>query len=215
MKYSVYSRFSAALLGALFLSVLAVAGPGAPSASAQSATETMEARVARLPQGEEFDNNGFACILLPTLRAETQKSVRAPLAADEAESSGEEFARKGAFRIIRQSTAPSAATRTTAASQGANSLSGSPLHPVVFNKRTKTLGVVTRNLWLKLADMKDADVIAREYGLKPSFTSVPMQTAFYSAPGGIDLMQLRVRLQNDPRVLRVTLEVQDRIPRPR
>jgi hypothetical protein len=79
----------------------------------------------------------------------------------------------------------------------------------------KTLGVMTRNLWLKLADMNDSDSIAREYGLKPSYNSVPMQTAFYSAPGGIDLMQLRARLQGDPRILRVTLEVQDRIPRPR
>lgn len=211
-----FAGFSAALLFTFFGGVSAMAGSVAPSALAESATETMEGRVARLPQGEEFENNGFAYVLLPTLRAENQKSVRSPLAAEKTPSAGEEFARKGAFRIYHQPTAPSAATAEGGAvSRNAGASPESPLHPVVFNKRMKILGVMTRNLWLKLADMKDADSIAQKYGLKPLYNCVPMQTAFYSAPGEIDLMQLRARLQNDPRILRVTLEVLDRIPRPR
>jgi hypothetical protein len=129
---------------------------------------------------------------------------------------GEEFARKGAFRIYHQSVVPSAAAEEGGTpSRSISALPEPPLHPVVFNKRMKKLGVMTRKLWLKLADMKDSGSIASEYGLKPSYNCEPMQTAFYSAPDGIDLMQLRTRLESDPRVLRVTLETLDRIARPR
>jgi hypothetical protein len=211
-----FAGFSSALLFTFFGCISAMAGPAAPSALVESATETMEARAARLPQGEEFENNGFAYVLLPTLRAEKQKSVRSPLSAGEVPYAGEEFARKGAFRIYHQSVVPSAAAEEGGTpSRSISAIPEPPLHPVVFNKRMKKLGVMTRKLWLKLADMKDSGSIASEYGLKPSYNCEPMQTAFYSAPDGIDLMQLRTRLESDPRVLRVTLETLDRIARPR
>lgn len=48
-----------------------------------------------------------------------------------------------------------------------------------------------------------------------SFTSEAMATSFFAVPEGSDLLSLRSRLQADPRVPGVTLEVLDRTRRPR
>ncbi len=118
---------------------------------------------------------------------------------------------EGAFSIYRPVPTSPASGRKTA-NMAAGDL---PAYPVVFNQRTKALGVLTRRLWLKLKEMRDTDGIAKEYGMALSFSNAAMQTSFYEVPEGIDLQTLRTRLQSDPRIMRVTLEVIDRIRQPR
>ncbi len=57
---------------------------------------------------------------------------------------------------------------------------------------------------MKLADMPDR-----------CFPNAAMKTSCYEVPEGVDLLMLRERLRSDPRVERVTLEIIDRVYRPR
>jgi hypothetical protein len=52
-------------------------------------------------------------------------------------------------------------------------------------------------------------------GLVVSFSNLAMETIFYETPAGADIENLRKRLQADPRIRRVTLDMVDRIRRPR
>ncbi len=199
---------------AAFLVLLGSAG-STPSWGAT--TEQREALIASLPRGEAFENDGQPYIWLPTLRAVKQTSGNAArnISANAVpenggdEVNGEFLEEKGLFSIYKPAAASSAPGMKTA-----NGMSGNfPAHPVVFNQRTKTLGALTRTLWLKLRDMRDTDGIAGEYGMDLSFSNTAMETSFYEVPEGIDLQALRTRLQGDPRIVRVTLEVIDRIYR--
>ena len=85
---------------------------------------------------------------------------------------------------------------------------------MVLNLRTKSIGIITGRLWLKLKELSDARSMADAYGMTLSFVNTPMSTAFYDVPAGVDIFVLRKDLQKDPRVLRVTLDMVDRIRRP-
>lgn len=211
-------RRSGPLLMAFFLLLLGVVSP-APSRGADPVSP--EALVQSLPRGDAFANDGEPYVWLPTLRATKGTGGRfllsvgdAPAAEGEgALSAGEVLDRKGLFTIYRPAVdgvSPAAGVRVLQDSSG-----DLPANPVVFNQRTKALGVLTRNLWLKLKEMGDTEAIAGEYSLVLSFSNPAMQTSFYRAPEGIDLKRLRERLLNDPRILGVTLEIIDRVHRPR
>ncbi len=211
-------RRNGMLLVAFFVILLDGVSP-APSRGADPVSP--EALVASLPRGDAFANDGEPYVWLPTLRAAKETGGRSLLSAGDASaaegegalSAGEILDRKGLFTIYRPAVdgvSPAPGVRVLQESSG-----DLPAHPVVFNQRTKALGVLTRNLWLKLKEMGDTEAIAGEYGLILSFSNPAMQTSFYRAPEGIDLKRLRERLQNDPRILGVTLEIIDRVHRPR
>jgi hypothetical protein len=173
--------------------------------AAATAFDTIESRITLLPKGDEFDNDGFRYVILPSLHGRMDRATggRPPLADGDPNviDTGELIARKGLFTIHRQPSASAPAAL--------------PDYPVVYNLRMKAIGVMTRSLSLKLVNTNDAQPLADEYGLKFSFLSDVMRTAFYSVPARIDLMQLRARLMEDPRIARVTLEILDRTRKPR
>lgn len=191
------------------------AGLVVPAVGCAGGAGQHQALIRALPRGETFRNDGQPYVLLPTLRAGKEKGgdVQAGQVrpGDPVVSSREALTERGLFTIYRPAETPSAAM-TPDTSVSAEVL---PAYPVVLNERTGALGVVTRRLWLKLRDMRDTDPIAREYGLDNSFSNAAMRTSFYEVPGGADIWALRARLRSDPRVERVTLEVIDRVLRPR
>ncbi len=163
-----------------------------------------EALIASLDQGEVFENDGSTYVCLPTLRGEKATGREAASAKKGTADAvmGEVVERKGSFTIYRQS----AVLETRAGDNQA--------HPIVFNLKTKSLGILTGKLWLKLKDLEDALPMADAYDMTISFVNIPMSTAFYKISSRADILTLRKDLEKDPRVLRVTLDMVDRIRRP-
>jgi hypothetical protein len=157
------------------------------------------ALVASLPQGETFENDGFAYVWLPTLRAE-KTGDRKDMAATEV------VEQKGLFSVYKRSQAAAPAIRTDN-----ESTLDTPTYPVVYNLEMKSIGILTGRLWLKLKDMADAPTLAESYHLTLSWTNNEMETAFYDIPENVDIQELRKQLQADTRVVRVTLDMVDRI----
>jgi hypothetical protein len=167
--------------------------------------------IASLPRGETFVNDGETYVWLPTLRAEKKgvgknalNAGRAVGAVAAAETPVEE---KGPYGIYGP-PAPASPSQRSAAGI-------TPPHPIALNLRTKSLAIVTGRLWLKLKNMQDTQSIADDYGLVVSFSNPAMETSFYDTPADADIKNLRKRLQEDPRIIRVTLDMMDRIRRPR
>lgn len=167
-----------------------------------------EAFIASLPRGESFSNDGMDYVWMPTLKAEVieeGKTAQNRVVQDN-QSTGDQqvVEQKGRFNIY------AAADRASARRVGEDSS-----RPVALNLKTNSLAIITGNLWLKLGDMQNARAIAEEYNLVFSFSNAAMQTAFYRAAAGADMESLRRRLQADPRIMRVTLDMVDRIRHPR
>jgi len=162
-------------------------------------SEQREAFVVSFPQGESFENDGSVYVWLPTLRAE-KTDTRKDMAVEDV------IERKGLFSVYKQSqvTVPS----IRAENESADSV---PTHPVVYNLKTKSIGIITGKLLLELKNMQDAPHIADMYNLSLSFANIEMSTAFYDIPGDVNIQTLRKQLQADPRVVRVTLDIVDRI----
>jgi hypothetical protein len=158
-----------------------------------------QALVASLPQGEKFENDGFAYVWLPTLRAEKTGAGK-DMAATEA------IEQKGLFSVFKKSQAAAPAIRADN-----ESATDAPTYPVVYNLEMKSIGILTGKLWLNLKDMADALSLAETYHLTLSWTNNKMETAFYDIPENVDIQALRKQLQADARVVRVTLDMVDRI----
>lgn len=175
-----------------------------------------EALIASLVQGEIFENDGSTYACLPTLRAQKTRGQSAEPGMNGNDGSisshsvpGEAMERKGLFTVYRQQMAEGPSIRTEGRQSGTVLT-----HPVVLNLKTKSIGIVTGKLWLKLRDMQDARIIADAYGMTLSFVNDPMATSFYEIPAEVDILALRKRLQDDSRILRVTLDMVDRIRHP-
>jgi hypothetical protein len=166
-----------------------------------------EALIASLPRGEVFENDGSTYVFLPTLWAEKRGGHEVESLAGP--NSGEVVEQKGLFRVYRGPLEGVPSIRGLRAESGAGSV-----HPVVLNLKTQSLGIITGNLWLKFKNMGDAQSVADAYGISLSFVNAAMSTAFYEVPAGVDILTLRKRLETDPRVVRVTLDMVDRLRHP-
>jgi len=163
-----------------------------------------KALIASLPQGETFENDGASYVYLPTLRGEKTADTTSESSVNKTSLAAEEgvVLRKGLFTIYQQGSA----LQTQSA--------GSPAHPVVLNLETNSLGILTGRLWLKLKDLEDAQPLADTYGMTLSFVNAPMSTAFYEVREGTDILTLRKALNKDPRIIRATLDMVDRVRHP-
>jgi len=163
--------------------------------------------ITSLPRGETIKNDGNTYVWLPTLKAfqafgKTSTSDLTVTTADR-----KIVGKKGPFTIYQLSASPEKIfTHSAGAGSG---------YPVALNLNTNSLAVVTGNIWLKLKNMRDSRPIGDEYGLAYSFSNATMATSFYSLPPDADINALLKKLQADPRVLRVTLDMIDRIRYPR
>jgi len=79
--------------------------------------------------------------------------------------------------------------------------------PVVVNQSNGSLGVVTGTVQVKLSDVREAQALGAELGLKPLVIDPSISVVYFRADRGVDLTSIENRLKRDPRVLRVTLEV--------
>jgi hypothetical protein len=178
---------------------LMCAGVLAPQSAWCLDSAQRKALVASLPQGETFENDGFAYVWMPTLRAE-KTGARKDMATTEA------VEQKGLFSVYKQSQAAALSIRSDS-----ESAIDVPTYPVVYNLEMKSIGILTGKLWLNLKDMADALSLAETYHLSLSWTNNKMETAFYDIPENVDIQALRKQLQADARVVRVTLNMVDRI----
>lgn len=163
--------------------------------------------IASLPRGETFKNEGQAYIWLPTLKALRAQSKTPSSDMIATTDNVKTVEKKGPFTIYQSS-----ASLEKIFAQSAGGGSG---YPVALNLNTNSLAVITGNVGLKLKNMQDTQAIGDEYGLAYSFSNATMATSFYSMPPETDINALLKKLQADPRILRVTLDMVDRIRHPR
>ncbi len=166
-----------------------------------------------LEKGEEIKNGHDKYIFIPGLKALNSEISTSNSKSNllRSESSGDEIlGKKGRFSIYRSN------------SSGINSRKASKQHigknserPVVQNRRTGRLAVVTGNIIVKLKDIGTAQNIAKTYNLELSFTNKFMKTAFFSSLDLSNLPALKNNLENDSRVIRVNLEIVDKIRKTR
>ncbi|MBI5591243.1 MAG: hypothetical protein HY881_12250 [Deltaproteobacteria bacterium] len=176
-----------------------------------------EAFIASLPRGETFENDGSTYVWLPTLRAEKTDGRKAESSMNANAGSAltnpkmeDVIERKGLFAVYRRSLAGEASIHAVSGSSG-----DVQTYPVVLNLETKSLGIITGNLWLKLKDMQDARPIAEAFNMTLSFVNIAMETAFYEFPADVNILTLRKHLEADARISLVTLDMVDRISHPR
>lgn len=164
-----------------------------------------KAFIASIPQGETFENDGTTYAYLPTLQGEKDADRKLKSFKNEQLTSDREafVQQKGPFTIYKRGAALKIQSDR------------SPAHQVVLNLERNSLGILTGNLWLKLKDLEVAQSLADTYGMTLTFINTPMSTAFYETRDGIDILALRRVLNKDPRIVRVTLDIVDRISRPR
>ena len=174
-----------------------------------------DAFIASLARGETFENDGSTYVWLPTLRAEktdgrkVESSLDATAGSDLTDpATGDAIERKGLFAVYGQSLAAEASIHAASGSSGEVLA-----YPVVLNLKTKSFGIITGNLWLKLEDMADAQPIADAFHMTLSFVNIPMATAFYEFPADVNILRLRKQLEADARISLVTLDMVDRISR--
>ncbi len=165
-----------------------------------------EALIASLPRGEAFENNGWNYVWLPTLKGvKTKAAIRETTSA--AADNQTHVQQKGPFMIYE--------TADRSKKSSAMASGGRATYPVALNVQTHSLAVITGNIWLTLKDIRDAGAIAAEYGLTFSFSNAAISTSFFRIPAETDIPALRKRLQTDARIIRVTLDMVDRIRHPR
>lgn len=108
--------------------------------------------------------------------------------------------RKGRYVIYREAPAK---TRSTA---GVTLRLTGAGYPVLLNKQTGNLAVVTGNLRVKLKS-GDITAVASAHGLTVTQEFTHLGTAFLSAPEGADLLALLAALRADPRIAEADLEL--------
>lgn len=206
-------RWSILVGSILFISLIAL-----PASHAQEETPAGSA-VASAPT-ESFTNDGMAYAWRPELRAINHTEGKVSLrqggrrTAEDVESMEvmDILERKGRYTIYR----PLPASPTGSAIRGVlHHRRSIQTFPIVINRTTGRLGVVTDGLMLKLRDPETATAIAGEYGLSFSYMNDLIRTAVYTLAEEVNIKDLRERLMHDPRIERVTLSIVDHIRRPR
>ncbi len=172
-----------------------------------------EALVASLPKGETFENDGSTYLFLPTIQAvrTTPESMGSKgKEAGVSDSKGIEIKgfieRKGLYALYRHSFSEASSIRFERGDSEDVTVS-----PVVLNLRTGSFTVITGKMCLKLNDLEDVKDLADAYGIALSFVNQYLTLACYEIPPDVEILVLRKDLLNDPRVLRVTLDMVDRI----
>lgn len=166
--------------------------------------------ISSLIQGDQFKNDKKEYALIPGLNAvntgrnsKKASGVFKTLTANNDILVQNVVQTKGGFTIFEpQSSSGLPMIKTLRSSS-----SGASVYPVMLNLQTKTLGVFTGKLWLKLKDVSQAENITKDYPLKLDFSNTSMETAFYTVSSGEDILKLKDKLENDARVLRVTLDI--------
>lgn len=81
--------------------------------------------------------------------------------------------------------------------------------PVVVNPANGQLGIVTGTLMIKFSDIHQADKLAGRENLQLTSLDEAIGVGYFKAPDNYHLLSASQRLQNEPDVLRVELEVVD------
>ena len=181
---------------------LCLLGVAVPALAQSQSTPGDDARAARatliqsLQRGKEITVENRRYRYLPEVKAAEGK-VRA---------TGDVVETKGKLVLYRGAAADSAAIKVSG---------GSIEYPTVVNERTRTLGVLTGALVVKLKNMSDADAIASRYAVDKGRVFPQLQTVFYKARPGEDIADVSAALQADPRVESAYPEIIESVRQPK
>jgi hypothetical protein len=205
------TRFPVVLI--LFVAaVLPTTGLG----QAETAAARRAELVAASPKGPEFTNDrrtyrvvaGMQAVRLGDATAVARAEALGLPAAAVVEQ-------KGPYAIVERGTAADAPANRLAAASAIASVDGERAFPVVVNARTGQLGVVSGTIIVKLADLADADALAKANGLSVEYVAEPIGFVFLGAPAGTDVLAMTAALGRDPRVILAYAEIREHFAVPR
>jgi len=189
------------LLGLLLPSAACLAQEkGAVAAAALQRRALVES----LPKGTAFRSGGQEYQIVGGVRAVArapEAGERQALAAVGA-APADLIEAKGSFLVYREAASAAPVAARTAAGGGSTL-------PVAVNRRTGGLGVVLGSLTVRLRDPAAAEAVAREHGLRLTFSAPHLSTAFYQVPEGKDIQAAAAELAGDGRVTAAEIEVKE------
>jgi len=203
-------RWKQAALSALAVMILGGMGHANEKKSEQQREQQHRAMLEQLDQGEAYSSGAETYIFLPKVKAflpsagtdheSSRKSLRQAGVPD-----ADVLEQKGDFVITKVSDALASARTLSTASLNKYS--------VMLNPRTEQFGIVLGDLIVKLHSMNDAPALS-ESGLRLVRRFDHLQTAIYQASSTELLFATFRKLQSDPRVAKVQLDVLEQVKVP-
>jgi len=171
---------------------------------ATTAALERQALLQSLPKGSPFRSGGQEYQIVGGVRA----VARAPEAGERQALAAvgvvpaDLLETKGSFLVYREAASAAPVAARTAAGLGSTL-------PVAVNRRTGGFGVVLGSLTVQLRDPAAAEALAREHGLRLTFSAPHLSTAFYQVPEGQDIQAAAAELARDARVTSAEIEVKE------
>ena len=179
-------------LGLMLTASLAFAQEPRLAAKARAAERT--AMLETLQRGKEIRGARQQYYFLPEVHAvEHRVSAETPQEALSriGESGAQILEIKGRLVLFRSTQRESAFVER---------VGGSAVYPVVLNTRTRAFGVLIGTLVVKPKKLADAAAIASSHALEKSKEYPHLQTVFYRAKAGTDIVDALAALQVDARI---------------
>jgi len=190
-------------LSLLLAAVPLLAQAADPSATAPATQRT--AMLQALPRGAAFTANSQQYQMLPSVRAVASTPQESPQQALAQVGGGKVIETKGAYVVY------------TATQQGPAALSvvsGRTSFPTVVNIRTNGIGILPGTIRARLKDPSSAEAVASAHGLQLVRNFPHLQTAFYQAASGQDVVAAAAAVAADPRVVSAEPEVLEHVKVP-
>jgi hypothetical protein len=169
-------------------------------------TAALERRalVESLPKGSAFRSGGQEYQIVGGVRAVAKGPEAEERQALEAvgAAAADLLEAKGGFLVYREAAGAAPVAARAAAGPGSTL-------PVAVNRRTGGLGIVLGSLTVRLRDPAVAEAVAREHGLRLTFSAPHLSTAFYQVPQGQDIQAAAAELARDGRVTTAEIEVKE------
>ncbi len=158
-----------------------------------------------LVKGKSFSSDREEFVVLPELYSTSyqpsEDTQSNSLSAKKVQQASELVQKKGGFAIYKSSSVNTLSSTSSVIAEDQTLL------PVVLNKRTNNLGILTGKIKVVLNDMGDVGDIATDLNLTIADTFSHLKTVFFIVNGEQDLIDLSNTLDNDSRIKSASIEV--------
>lgn len=193
-------RLIALLIAFIVLPALAQAANKATVSAAATERATL---LRTAGSGARITSNSQQYQILSGVRAADIKPNEQPQQALTRMGGGKLIETKGSFVVFSAQQSPASVTSVNGTS-----------YPTAYNSRTGGIGIVPGNLSVKLKDMRNAEIVAKDHGLDVVRVFAHLQTAFYRVKSGQDVVAVAAALAADARVASAEIEVIENIKVP-
>jgi hypothetical protein len=197
---------------ALFLLVSTLL-PSAALAQAEAVSARRAELVAASQKGPEFKNDKQVYRVVLGMQAVPRgDSTGTGRATALGIATADVVEQKGPYTIVTRTPTGAAGAPRLAAASAVSERAGAPAYPVVVNRSTGQLGVVSGTLVVKMANVDEAAALAKAHGLTVDYVAGSIGYAFLQVPAGGDIISTAAALRRDARVRSAYAEIRENFP---